>query len=223
MNRAEWIKARRFETEERYDTLWAPEYGEKWGLYSNTTHLKFIEILLSLLPPNGKILDAACGAGRYMPLLLDKGHTVLGIDQSRGMLAKAQAKFPTVQTEKVGLQEMAFREMFDGAICMDAMENISPEDWPLVLGNFQQALKPQGFLYFTEEIPGEEENKEVEEAFKQGQEQGLPIIHGECIDCTVYHYYPSMEQVREWIRQAGLTVIEEGEGDVYHHFLTRKG
>jgi hypothetical protein len=31
-----------------------------------------------------------------------------------------------------------------------------------------------------------------------------------------------MEQVREWIRQAGLTVIEEGEGDGYHHFLSRK-
>jgi 2-polyprenyl-3-methyl-5-hydroxy-6-metoxy-1,4-benzoquinol methylase len=222
MNRSDWIKARRRETEERYDTLWAPFYGEKWGLYSNAMHLKFVEKFLSLLLPNGKILDAACGAGRYMPMLLEKGYAVLGIDQSQGMLSKAQAKFPSVQTEKVGLQEMVYRGMFDGAICMDAMEHVFPEDWPVVLGNLQRALKPQGYLYFTVEIPGTEEMEEVEDAFKQGQEEGLPIVHGECIDSTVYHYYPSMEQVREWIRQAGLTVIEEGEGDGYHHFLTCK-
>lgn len=223
MNRAEWINARRRETEERYDKLWAPEYDEKWGIYPNATHLKFMDKFLNLLPAQGRVLDAACGAGRYMPLLLEKGHAVLGIDQAKGMLAKAQSKFPAVQTEKVGLQEMAYREMFIGAICMDAMEHVFPEDWPPVLGNLQRALKPQRYLYFTVEIPGEEEIKEVEEAFKQGQEQKLPIIHGECIDADVYHYYPSMELVREWIRQAGLIVIEEGEGDGYHHFLTRKG
>jgi len=222
MNRAEWIKARRRETEERYDKLWAPEYGEKWGKYPNATHLKFIEKFLSLLPPKSKVLDAACGAGRYMPYLLERGHAVLGIDQAQEMLKKAQAKFPSVKTEKIGLQEMTFHKEFDGAICMDAMEHVSPEDWPLVLRNFHRALKPQAYLYFTVEIAGEQELREVESAFKQGQAEGIPIIHGECIDETVYHYYPSMEQVREWVRQARLTVIEEGEGDSYHHFLVRK-
>jgi hypothetical protein len=37
-----------------------------------------------------------------------------------------------------------------------------------------------------------------------------------------YHYYPPLEQVREWIRHAGLDVMEEGEGDGYHHFVIRK-
>jgi cyclopropane fatty-acyl-phospholipid synthase-like methyltransferase len=223
VNRSEWINTRRIETEELYDKLWAPEYGEKWGLYSNVSHLKFIGKILDLLPAHSKILDAACGAGRYMPYFLEKGYDVVGIDQAQGMLAKAQSKFPAAQTEKIGLQEMTFNNEFDGAICMDAMEHVFPEDWPRVLGNLQQSLKPQGYLYFTVEIPGPEELNEVEAAFKQGQEQGLPIVHGECIDCDVYHYYPSMEQVRDWIQKAGLTLIEEGEGDGYHHFLTRKG
>jgi len=222
MNRSEWIKARRHETEERYDTLWAPEYGERWGMYPNATHLVFIEKFLNLLSPHSKVLDAACGAGRYMPYLLGKGHVVVGIDQSQGMLAKARAKFPAVQTEKVGLQEMTFRSEFDGAICMDAMENVSPEDWPLVLGNLKRALKLQGYLYFTVEIPGVEELLEIDTAFKKGKEQVLPIVHGECIDSTVYHYYPAMEQVREWVQQAGLAVMEDAEGDGYHHVLTRK-
>jgi len=44
------------------------------------------------------------------------------------MLLKAQAKHPTVQVEKLGLQEMHFTEAFDGMICVDAMECIFPED-----------------------------------------------------------------------------------------------
>jgi hypothetical protein len=28
--------------------------------------------------------------------------------------------------------------------------------------------------------------------------------------------------VREWLQEASLDVVEEGEGDGYHHFLTRK-
>jgi hypothetical protein len=50
MNRSDWLKEKRREAEERYDTLWAPLYGEKWGVYSNATHQQFIQKFLSLLP-----------------------------------------------------------------------------------------------------------------------------------------------------------------------------
>jgi SAM-dependent methyltransferase len=219
MDRSAWLIAMRGEIEARYDTLWAPLYGEKWGLYSNTTHQQFIQKFMSLLPQHSTVLDAACGAGRYMPMLLEKGYTVIGIDQSQGMLSRARAKFPTVQLEKVGLQEMSYQHVFDGAICMDAMEHIFPEDWPLILSNFRRALKPGGYLYFTVEIADE---NEVEQAFFRGQQLGLPVVYGELADEDVYHYYPPLEQVREWIRQAGLDLIEEGEGDGYHHFVMRK-
>lgn len=103
---------------------------------------------------------------------------------------------------------------------MDALENVSPEDWPLVLQNFQRALKPGGYFYFTLEMPEEEE---VKKQYKKFLELGDPIIYGECPDeGGVYHYYPSLQQVREWVLQAGLDLIEEGEGDNYHHFLVRK-
>jgi hypothetical protein len=47
-------------------------------------------------------------------------------------------------------------------------------------------------------------------------------VYGELADHGVYHYYPSLSQVREWLQQAKLDVLEEGAGDGYHHFLTRK-
>ena len=222
MDRSSWLQERRREAEERYDTLWAPFYDEKWGVYGNATHQQFILKFLSLLPQHSTILDAACGAGRYMSFLLEKGHTVVGIDQSQGMLSRAKARFPTVQMEKVGLQEMSYDNVFDGAICMDAMEHVCPEDWPLVLNNFHRALKPQSYLYFTVEIANE---SDIQKAFTTGQQLALPVVYGESGEWAgenVYHYWPSRQQGREWITQAGFDLMEEGEGDGYHHFIIRK-
>lgn len=218
MNRSDWLLKMRRAAEKIYD-LDAPEYAEKWGTYSNASHREFIQKLLSLLAPRSTILDAACGAGRYMSFFLDQGHTVVGIDQSQGMLARARELFPAVQTEKLGLQEMSFHEGFDGAVCMDAMEHVCPEDWPLILHNFHQALKPKGYFYFTVELA---DAAEVEEAFRKARQQELPVVFGEWENTDVYHYYPSMDQVREWLQQAGFIVIEEGEGDGYHHFISQK-
>ena len=167
MDRITWLREMRRDCEEQYDTRWAPLYGEKWGLYNNTTHQQFIQGFLSLIPQGSTILDAACGAGRYLPFLLEKKHSIIGIDQSQGMLARAKAKFPAVQFEKVGLQEMAYREVFDGAICMDAMENVCPEDWSLVLSNFHRALKQRGYLYFTAETIENADENEIKQAFPE--------------------------------------------------------
>ncbi len=222
MDRSSWLKKMRRECEEEYDVRWAPLYGEKWGLYDNTTHQQFLQEFLRLIPPFGQVLDAACGAGRYVPFLLEGKFNILGIDQSQGMLSKAKTKFPEVRFEKAGLQEMTFQQVFDGAICMDAVENVCPEDWPLVLGNFHRALKPQGYLYFTvENIENADEN-EVRQAFHRAQEAGLPVVFGEWPDEYVSHYHPTTAKVREWIQQARFEILKEGDGGFYHHLLVRK-
>ncbi|MBE2222794.1 MAG: methyltransferase domain-containing protein [Anaerolineae bacterium] len=224
MDRMTWLKEMRRDCEEQYDTRWSPLYGEKWGLYSNITHQQFIQEFLRHLPQNSTILDAACGAGRYLPFLLEKEHTIIGIDQSAGMLAKAREKFPEVQFEKVGLQEMAYQEKFDGAICMDAMENVSSEEWPLVLNNFHRALKPSGYLYFTAETIENADEDEIKQAFTRAQDAGLPVVYGEWPDDEgVYHYHPTNQQVREWVKQSGFEVLKEGNGEIwYYHILVRK-
>jgi len=223
MDRSTWLSEMRRNCEEEYDTRWAPLYGEKWGLYSNTTHQQFLHEFLTLLPQKSMILDAACGAGRYLPFLLEKGHAIIGIDQSQGMLARAKAKFPDVQFEKVGLQEMAYWEVFDGTICMDAMENVCPEDWPLVLGNFQRALKQPGYLYFTAETVETADENEIKQAFETSQQAGLPVVYGERTDEGVYHYHPTNQQIKEWTQQTGFEVLKEANGEIwYYHILLRK-
>jgi len=224
MDRTAWLRELRQDCEEKYDKVWAPLYGEeKTGLYDNATHLQFIHEFLDLLPQKATILDAACGAGRYTPYLLEKGHSVTGIDQSQGMLDYAKAKLPGVPFEKIGLQEMTYQGVFDGVICMDAMENVPPEDWSLVLSNFHRALKPNGYLYFTAETIENADENEIRQAFERGQQAGLPIVYGENPDEEVYHFHPTNQQVREWAQDAGFEVLREANGKIwYYHIFVQK-
>jgi len=241
MERAEWLQQMRTKAEALYDHL-SPEYWVNWGLRPDETHREFIQKLLLRLPPKSALLSAACGAGRYDGLLLEAGHSVVGIDQSAGMLARAREHLPEARYEKMGLQEMDFREAFDGAICIDAMEHICPEDWPGIMRRLGEALKPGGVLYFTVEIP---DTAEVDASYRRARAMGLPVVFGELADAVeasyervralrspgvpgdvadvaVYHYYPSLEQVRAWIAQAGLAIEEEGTGNGYEHLLVRR-
>jgi ubiquinone/menaquinone biosynthesis C-methylase UbiE len=218
-DRITWLKEKRGLTEERMDTLWAPIYDQYWGTTIDPTHEKFFQHFLRVCPPGAIVLDAACGTGKYWSLILESGRTIFGIDQSQGMLSRAQAKYPDVPVEKLGLQEIRYQAAFDCAICMDAMEFIPPEDYLQVLTNLSCALKPGAYLYFTVEVADE---YEIEQAYKDGQAMGLPVVYGEWAHEEGYHYYPRLEQVEEWIRQAGFRLVDEALRDEYQHYLVQK-
>ena len=241
MERAEWLKQMRNMTEALYDHI-SPEYWVKFGLYENEAQQEYLQKFLARIRRNGTVLSAACGAGRYDGMLLEAGHSVTGIDQSAGMLARAKEHFPQARYQKMGLQEMDFHEAFDGAICMDALEHVCPEDWPGIMKGFREALKPGGLLYFTAEVPDE---AEMNASYERAKAMALPVVfgeladeveasydrvralnsrdvQGELADVTVYHYYPSTEQVKEWIEQAGLVIEEKGTGNGYDHDEVRR-
>src|SRR5512147_2413220 len=148
MERTAWLNQMRSMAEALYDRF-AHYYWERWGEDVDENHREYLAKFLALVGQPGTILSAACGAGRFDGLLLEAGHSVVGIDQSAKMLASAKEHFPKVEYKKMALHEINFRESFDGVICMDAMEHICPEDYPDILQGFQKALKPSGVLYFT--------------------------------------------------------------------------
>jgi SAM-dependent methyltransferase len=163
------------------------------------------------------VLDAACGTGMYWPALLDAGCSVVGIDQSSAALRVAQKKFPTVLVQHLGLQEIAWELAFDAITCIDAMEFVFPEHWPLVLANFRRALKPSGLLYLTVELP----EPDLPEVYQAALAAGLPVVPGEYVTAG-YHYYPDIPQVRAWLDAAGFDVVEETVDKVYQHFIVRR-
>jgi cyclopropane fatty-acyl-phospholipid synthase-like methyltransferase len=162
-----------------------------------------------------EILDAACGTGKYWPQLLAAGRRPYGVDQSEGMLAKARAKDPAAGTQLLALQELVdaadLHGRFPALICVDALENVGPEDWPVVLAGLRATLRPGGIAYLTVEIP---------EPDASIRHEGDPLLRdGELFDGAGYHYYPADDDVRTWLADAGLILAHEAVGDGYWHLI----
>jgi ubiquinone/menaquinone biosynthesis C-methylase UbiE len=222
MDRQAWLRERRQTTETHHDTIEAFTYDDRYGEIGET-HRRFVTELLAGCPPGGTVLDAACGTGKYFAMVLESGRRVVGTDQSTGMLARARARHPQVPLERVGLQELAFEGEFDAVMCIDAMENVPPEDWPRVLANLRRALRPGGRLYLTVE---EVDDAELDRAFADATARGLPVVRGEETGKEAgYHYYPPRDQVAAWLQEAGLEVeareSSRGDGYGYLHLLAR--
>jgi len=221
MDRTEWLRERRDAVRAQYD-LEASGYDD--DRYPTTSHTVFVDRLLETCPPDGIVLDAPCGTGPYFARVRGAGRRVVGIDQSAGMLEQARSKGLADRLLDVGLQEMSFASEFDGSMTIDAMENVSPEDWPTVLANLHRAVKRGGHIYLTvEEVP----DADIDAAFEDGQSKGLPLVRGEVIegDTAGYHYYPGRARVAEWLSAEGLEMVAEAsdweDGWGYWHLLLR--
>lgn len=219
--RRDWLAQRRAAVVADYDGE-AATYDH--DAYPAPLHRSMVRRLAQRCPPGGLVLDAPCGTGRFFDVVVEAGRRVVGIDQSAGMLAQAGARGLAERLEQVGLQELAYDAAFDGVMTIDALENIPPEEWPVVLANLRRALRPGGHLYFTVE---EIDQADIDEAFVEAQRLGLPAVQGEVVegDTAGYHYYPGRDRVDTWLRDAGLARVDEAfsqhDGWVYRHLLVR--
>src|SRR5262249_49973009 len=155
------------------------------------------------------VLDAPCGTGKYFSLLAAAGQRVVGVDQSAGMLAQARARGIASSLHHTTLQDLSYVHEFDAVLTVDAMENIPPEDWALVLANLHRPVRRDGVIYLTVE---EVDQSEIDQAFESLSARGLPAVRGEIVEADVagYHYYPGREHVVEWLMREGLTIADEG-------------
>jgi SAM-dependent methyltransferase len=224
-DRTAWLRDRRRVDEQQEDAL-AGDYDAQWGEIE-PTHQGFVERFLSELPPAGRVLDAACGTGKYFAMVLASGRSLLGVDHAGAALAIAATKFPQVPTEQHDLQELPYQDQFHGVLCVDAMEFVPPEEWPPILERFRRALRSGGWLYLTVELAPDDR---VRAANQAARKSGLPVVDGEVIwdePDGYYHHYPAVEQVRAWLADAGFVIEEEAEGlwheegYAYHHMLAR--
>jgi ubiquinone/menaquinone biosynthesis C-methylase UbiE len=225
VERRAWLEERRAAVEE--------DYTRTAGMYDvddtpiTATHRRFVERLLAACPPGGLVLDAPCGTGKYFGLVREAGRRVVGLDQSAGMLAQAEAKGLAERVQLGGLQELELEAEFDGSMTVDAMENVPPDDWPTVLANLHRAVRPGGHIYLTVE---EIDEAEIDAAFTELTGRGLPVVRGEVIEGDVagYHYYPGRKRVERWFAEEGLDIVDEAynqedhwEGWGYRHYLVR--
>lgn len=221
IDRATWLRERREAVERAYDAE-ATDYDA--NEYPVPLHAEFVDRLLELTPAGGLVLDAPCGTGRYFARVVASGRRVVGIDQSAGMLAQAATRGLAESLTRARLQEMSFDRRFDAAMTIDAMENVPPEDWPIVVANLRQAVRAGSHLYLTLE---ELDPEAVADAATRQAAHGLPAVLGEVVegDTAGYHYYPGRAQALAWLKGAGFALVDEGfdqqSGWGYRHVIVR--
>ncbi|MDQ1286608.1 MAG: hypothetical protein QG622_173 [Actinomycetota bacterium] len=214
--RAAFLVRQREISRRRYDDLHNLHYDELWGEVE-PMHGDFVRKLVRGLPRPARVLDAACGTGKYWPLLIGAGARIVGVDHSTGMLAQARRKHPEIAIRSLALQDLARADdlaaSFDAVLCVDAMEFVGPEDWPVVLEGFARTLRDDGLVYLTVEQP------------ELDDEPGPPAdprqLPGESLDGGGYHHFPTDAQVRAWLTGAGFDVLEHGDAEWYWHYLVQ--
>ena len=133
-------------TDEAYDR-WAPYYDEPGNQMIEIEEPVVRKILDGL--PVGLALDAACGTGRHGAYLASLGHTVIGVERSRQMLARARKKVPTAEFYEADLHDIPLDDgSVDLVVCGLAVMHF-PELAP-VLAELTRVLRPNGHLVISD-------------------------------------------------------------------------
>jgi ubiquinone/menaquinone biosynthesis C-methylase UbiE len=139
-------------TREGYD-LWAQIYDEE----DNTLIALETTLVSRLLGDVHGLLvaDIGCGTGRHAIALAEAGATVIAVDFSRGMLAKARAKPGAAAVRFVHhdlTRGLPFRSRtFDRVTCCLVLEHIV--DLEGVLGEMTRICHPDGFVLLSDLHP----------------------------------------------------------------------
>ncbi|MGG1947300.1 class I SAM-dependent methyltransferase [Trinickia sp. NRRL B-1857] len=99
----------------------------------------------------GKTADIGCGAGRDVAWLNDHGFPAVGYDASEGLLAQAEAAFPTLVFKRDVLPALDSIEAqaYDNVLCETVLMHLPPEEVTLACARLFDILKPGGTLYLS--------------------------------------------------------------------------
>ena len=108
--------------------------------------VRLLNELMERLPANAKVLDAGCGAGLPISLMLSERFHVTGVDFSEAQIKLAKRNVPNAQFLCQDMTKLDFPEnTFDGITSYYAIIHIPREEHQALLANFYRMLKPGGF------------------------------------------------------------------------------
>ena len=132
-----------------------PEFDASYGIAQHERALQFVH-------GRGAALDIGCGAsGRIIDLLLRRGFEVEGLDLSKEMLRRAQARHPHVRFHLADICSFEFPRHYDFISAWDSVWHVPLARQLAVLRRIVERLAPRGVLIFTTggiEQPGEVTN-----------------------------------------------------------------
>ncbi len=135
----------------------APEWYRDWfgeeylALYPHRDEAEAVagvELVLSILGrPQGMLLDLACGAGRHLVELKDRGLDAVGLDLSMPLLREARARDPELLLVRGDMRSLPFADS-RFSLVVNFFTSFGyfaqPEDDQQVLSEIRRVLKPGG-------------------------------------------------------------------------------
>jgi ubiquinone/menaquinone biosynthesis C-methylase UbiE len=108
--------------------------------------VRLLNDLIERLPVNAHVLDAGCGAGVPIALMLSERFKVTGVDFSEAQIELAKKQVPAANYICQDMTELDFPEnSFDGICSYYAIIHIPREEHRSLLMNFHRMLKSNGF------------------------------------------------------------------------------
>lgn len=102
--------------------------------------------------PDGTALDAACGTGRFAYHLVERGHRVIGVDNSLDMLQRARTRLPSAQFVAGDLHHLPLPEdcvdLVVNGLALTHVSTLQP-----VMTEFARVLRPGGHLIISDVHP----------------------------------------------------------------------
>jgi SAM-dependent methyltransferase len=102
-----------------------------------------------LIAPNGRVLDVACGSGRHLRWLAERGHAVTGVDRDAAAVAPLQSIGRVVVAD---IERDAWPlpgETFDGVVVTNYL-------WRPLLATIVATVAPGGVLIYETFAAGNE-------------------------------------------------------------------
>ena len=171
--------------------------------------------------PDGRILEPACGTGRLMATLGQRGFEVSGFDISEPMLAFARERLREAgvdgELKRAGLDDFRFRKRFDLAHCLvSSFKYLLSEEAALEhLRRVAGALRPGGIYLLGLHLTDYDDRQRARERWT-GKRDGIYVVN------NLQSWPPDARARRERLRSR-LIVQQAGRTDRYEtqwHFRT---
>lgn len=141
-----------------------------------------------------RVLDAGCGAGRFLPILADLGCEVEGLDLSPGLIRRARADHPSFATRVGTLTELPFESAeFDGYFSWYSTIHSADPDLERLLREAHRVLVPGGSI-----LVAFQSGVGVQDLSESYRQRGH--------DLTLLRYLRSLERMAHELDSAGFTV-----------------